>query len=76
MFSTVLTLFALFWFCFLCVYFGHTHLLISNFNFPVKVRVGWQIYVFKVKSCFGQLELLSNFQSFNFKKFVVNTRSL
>ena len=28
MFSTVLASLALFWFCFLCVYFGHTHFFI------------------------------------------------
>ena len=51
----------------------HIFFSISNSIFWVNVRVAQQIYVFKVKS---SQKLLSNFQNFNFKKFVLNTGSL
>ena len=51
-------------------------MFIINSIFGVNVRVGLQIYVFKVKSYIGRQELLRKFKNFNFKKFVLNTNSL
>ena len=64
MFPTVLASLTLFWFCFLCVYFGHTHFFISSSIFGVNVRVGQQIYIFKVKSCLGSVGVAQQFPKF------------
>ena len=55
---------------------AHTFIFISSSIFGVNVRAGWQIYIFRVKSCLGQKVLLSNFKNFNFKKYVLCTGSL
>ena len=65
----ILVLFAL------CLFWTYTF-FISNSIFEVNIRVAQHIFVFKVKSYLRQQELLSNFQNFNFKKFVLKTGSL
>ena len=62
-FSTLFLNFALILFP-LSLFCTHTFFLISNFISGVNVRVGQQIYIFKVKSCLGQQELLQQFPKF------------